>query len=1033
MPWYEPIPRSLNHRFQSSTTDANADHKDHEEEQEWFDEERDPRIGCLDCKNEFSDDSARAGEYLMEEEEEFNVLNYLNQHWDYGVDGRRAATVTRNDNESNENPFDCHPLNFDGLQHRVERQLANIFPGEDFPLLSSLTSKNQGQFSWNSRLLQPHVNSDKFLRNTTLTGDNDSKNLASPPRSGGDAIVSKTAQFFYPRPVTALQPYKVFFSPMRYATVDNHRDHKRCNADESESRNDVKLATHLRGCEYLSQNKSQRLSHNNHAGGHTSHNRFHQQQFFHAKKTPCNGHEGMFEVPNEPENQNHSGYQSKEDANNDNKNHDRNDDDTASHHRPRKLFDFHNSPLPKRSPRKLKPVQTKLKIDPKTGKLSSSPVINLERVLATTNTKNKTWDDYGGIVAVRKSVDSKSKMDGGKETREVERKNSKKKNKDEGKKTKKPKRGASADIDVLLDDIDPRQNRSTNPSLYTDSELLGNVLTTSVTDNTDTKKREELKKSLSGTTHAAKRKKKSQNQDHFHQQGFSELNIQLDRLANVNDVVDDCTIPQLTEADFEGIEEMGLQNAGSCAEGLSRFIRHVMDQAHVSWTMLFLDPYTGNYDFGITHGANSKSHKKRQLTTNHRGYECTTPLLPSTKKYCTEKGPKCTAWNCTCDSQIRSFRGRAMLIGALFVFRDRADSTFRDNDRQDENHSSEQTFCYLLPLGPTGCTSEAIGFSRMATWCSLPFNCDVSLVDRWNALKYLLCSTGATKFVTYHAQVQLLPFYYHLMHDESDFASDRSNQNQFRKDSFFSSTVIHSEPILSSIWDLKIVSWMLRADATDAELEFDAFRDGFSHLVPRDEMFQENRNAPILSQGLMVAKNDLEFLYRVYPVLNQQLIDKQLLSALECIESPVQSILCAMECRGVSCFPHRLQNMEKKLHTRVLRLESKCRSIVDDPEFLLSSPQQVSHFIFDVLKLEVPHGLVAKTKTGSSHRSTSEEALKAIKSESINRTGTSPEIIDLLLEFRAVNKLLTTYIRGLPKFCRRDRIEGASKKLPARM
>mmetsp|Transcript_5794 Transcript_5794/g.12392 ORF Transcript_5794/g.12392 Transcript_5794/m.12392 type:complete len:915 (-) Transcript_5794:111-2855(-) len=600
------------------------------------------------------------------------------------------------------------------------------------------------------------------------------------------------------------------------------------------------------------------------------------------------------------------------------------------------------------------------------------------------------------------------------------------------KKTKKPKEGASADIDVLLVDMASRQNRSTNPSSNTDSETLGNVLTTSITDNKDAKKSGKRKKSIS-TTRATKTKKKSRNQDQFHQQGFSELNIPLDRLANANDVVDDCAMPQLTEADFEGIEEMGLQNAGSCAEGLSRFIRHVMDQAHVSWTMLFLDPYTGNYEFGITDGANSKSRKKRQLTTNHRGYECTTPLLPSTKKYCTEKGPKCLAWNCTCDSQIRSFRGRAMLIGALFVFRDRADTTFIDDNRQDENHSGEQTFCYLLPLGPTGCTSEAIGFSRMATWCSLPFDCDVSLADRWNALKYLLCSTGGTKFVTYHAQVQLLPFYYHLMHDESDFTLDRSNRNQFRKDNFFSSTVIPSEPILSAIWDLKIVSWMLRADATDAELEFDAFREGFAHLVPRDEIFQQNHSAPLLSQGLMVAKNDLEFLYKIYPVINKQLIEKQLLSALECIESPVQSILCAMECRGVSFFPHRLQNIEKKLHTRILQLEFKCRSIVDDPEFLLSSPQQVSHYIFDVLKLEVPHGLVSKTKAGSSHRSTSEEALKAIKSESINRTGSSPEIIDMILEFRAVNKLLTTYVRGLPKFCRRERIEGASKKLPARI
>jgi len=65
---------------------------------------------------------------------------------------------------------------------------------------------------------------------------------------------------------------------------------------------------------------------------------------------------------------------------------------------------------------------------------------------------------------------------------------------------------------------------------------------------------------------------------------------------------------------------------------------------------------------------------------------------------------------------------------------------------------------------------------------------------------------------------------------------------------------------------------------------------------------------------------------------------------------------------------------------------------------------------------------------GSSHRSTSEEALKAIKAEMKSRTGSSPQIIDFILEFRSLNKLLTTYIRPLPKVCRYDTTSGKKTK-----
>jgi DNA polymerase-1 len=179
----------------------------------------------------------------------------------------------------------------------------------------------------------------------------------------------------------------------------------------------------------------------------------------------------------------------------------------------------------------------------------------------------------------------------------------------------------------------------------------------------------------------------------------------------------------------------------------------------------------------------------------------------------------------------------------------------------------------------------------------------------------------------------------------------------------------------------------------------------------------------------MDTRADLALLHSLYPLINEQLIRKDLLRSLENIEAPVQSILTSMECRGVGFYPQRLKRVESQLTARIDELEARGRAVTRDSDFLLSSPQQVSQYLFDKLQLKVPDGIISKTK--SSHRSTSEEALKAIKSDVMARTGSAPEILDIILEFRTLNKLLTTYIRPLPLLC--VRAKGKSKKTPSRI
>ena len=212
---------------------------------------------------------------------------------------------------------------------------------------------------------------------------------------------------------------------------------------------------------------------------------------------------------------------------------------------------------------------------------------------------------------------------------------------------------------------------------------------------------------------------------------------------------------------------------------------------------------------------------------------------------------------------------------------------------------------------------------------------------------------------------------------------------------------------------------MLQPDATDAQLEYSYMKDGFGHIQP-DLFDPSDDKFSILTSGLVEALNNLAFLNKLYPLVNSRLADNQLIRALEEIEAPAQSLLAAMECRGIGLDSKRLKNYQNSIESRVNQLEEHSRRITKNTSFLLSSPKQVSEYLFDVLNINMPTGLVSKNAAGSNHRSTSEETLRAIRAEMLQRDGEVHPIIDVILEFRCYSKVLTTFLVPLPQFCYKD-------------
>ncbi|MBR2285711.1 MAG: DNA polymerase I [Paludibacteraceae bacterium] len=124
------------------------------------------------------------------------------------------------------------------------------------------------------------------------------------------------------------------------------------------------------------------------------------------------------------------------------------------------------------------------------------------------------------------------------------------------------------------------------------------------------------------------------------------------------------------------------------------------------------------------------------------------------------------------------------------------------------------------------------------------------------------------------------------------------------------------------------------------------------------------------------------------------------------VELPLVEVLREMEAAGVRIDVAKLKEAETALTEELNTIEQRIYNLADGP-FNINSPKQVGELLFDKLKLD---SKAKKLKTGQ--YSTSEEVLVALKDRH--------EIVGLILDYRALSKLITTYISALPGYIAAD-------------
>ena len=143
---------------------------------------------------------------------------------------------------------------------------------------------------------------------------------------------------------------------------------------------------------------------------------------------------------------------------------------------------------------------------------------------------------------------------------------------------------------------------------------------------------------------------------------------------------------------------------------------------------------------------------------------------------------------------------------------------------------------------------------------------------------------------------------------------------------------------------------------------------------------------------------DADMTFRLGKLLEPELKAQDLWKLFADVEMPLLPVLLRMETNGVALDTARLREMFWGMSERMSKLENEIYKNVGHM-FNINSTQQLGGVLFDELKLP----RARKTKSGYSTDASVLESLK----------GTHP-IIELLLEFRQLGKLKSTYIDALP-------------------
>lgn len=226
---------------------------------------------------------------------------------------------------------------------------------------------------------------------------------------------------------------------------------------------------------------------------------------------------------------------------------------------------------------------------------------------------------------------------------------------------------------------------------------------------------------------------------------------------------------------------------------------------------------------------------------------------------------------------------------------------------------------------------------------------------------------------------------------------------------------LHYFPLAESnnILDVSLMAYLLNPlkDSYDYD---DIGRDYLGLTLPsRADLYGKKKLSEILSEDKKKAMTWLGY-YAALPlkaadILKDELVKEGMWTLYQEVELPLSFSLYRMERKGIRVKREALKDYGEHLVGRIQKLEQEIYALAGE-SFNILSPKQLGVILFE--KLHLPYG--KKTKTGYS---TSAAVLEKLQDEE--------PIARLVLEYRQLTKLKSTYADGLANFISEDgRIHG---------
>lgn len=139
--------------------------------------------------------------------------------------------------------------------------------------------------------------------------------------------------------------------------------------------------------------------------------------------------------------------------------------------------------------------------------------------------------------------------------------------------------------------------------------------------------------------------------------------------------------------------------------------------------------------------------------------------------------------------------------------------------------------------------------------------------------------------------------------------------------------------------------------------------------------------------------------------IRREIEEMDIAGLYDTMEEPLLTVLSKMELEGVKIDLMQLRRYASSLATEMNAIQEKVREMAGEPELNILSPKQIGVLIFEKLKLDPK----VKAKTGVRYSYPTDE-------DTLNALSDKHPIINEILEYRGVKKLLSTYIEPFPAF-----------------